>query len=102
MCASLKKKIFSDPAYQAMYEAFVEEGLEHSEAVKRVREFIEELKKPKKPFSVPSVWKIPPYSRGHKTDWNERHKDTVEELNKIRDEMKKMTKKWNESYESKV
>jgi len=36
-----QKKVFSEPDYQAMYEAYVEEGLEHEEAVKEVRELIE-------------------------------------------------------------
>lgn len=39
-----QKKVFSDPAYQAMYEAFIEEGLEHKQAVAQVRKFIETSK----------------------------------------------------------
>ena len=39
-----QRKVFSDPAYQAMYEAFIEEGLEHKAAVGAVRRFIESQK----------------------------------------------------------
>ena len=44
-----QEKVFSDPAYQAMYETYVEEGLKHEVAVKKVREFIEGLASPKHP-----------------------------------------------------
>jgi len=46
--------VFSDPAYQAMYEAFIEEGVPHEQAVKAVREFIESLKR--KEIEV-DIWK---------------------------------------------
>lgn len=36
-----QKKVFSEPDYQAMYEAYLAEGLEHLEAVQAVREHIE-------------------------------------------------------------
>jgi len=35
------KRVFSDPTHQALYEAYVAEGLPHDEAVQEVRETLE-------------------------------------------------------------
>lgn len=37
-----QKKVFSDPAYQAMYEALIEEEVESKKAATTVRKFIEQ------------------------------------------------------------
>ena len=65
-----QKKVFSDPAYQAMYEAHVDEGRTHEEAVAAVREFIEAQKelevnpppRPRKPHEFDD-WRIGPIIR---------------------------------------
>jgi len=67
-----QKKVFSDPAYQAMYEAFCEEGLDPIEAVKAVREFIENQKRAE-------AWKNEPQST--LSPW----KDDYNEWNKMKD-----------------
>lgn len=62
-----QKKVFSDPAYQAMFEAFVEEGIPHEEAVKAVREFIENQKvRENRPLPPPQP---DPYD-GNKYRWD--------------------------------
>lgn len=55
-----QKRVFSDPAYQAMYEAFCEEGLEHKQAVKAVKQFIENEERKKR---------LPPWQPIVNEDW---------------------------------
>jgi hypothetical protein len=56
-----QKKVFSDTAYQTMYEAYIEEGLDSKEAAKKVREFIETTKT--------SPWSSGEAGDGDKADW---------------------------------
>jgi hypothetical protein len=67
--------VFSDPAYQAIYEAYMEEGLDSKEAAKKVRTFIETTVK------TPSPWKADPPWRDDKITWKKYEYDDI--INKL-------------------
>ena len=86
------KKVFSDPRYQALYEAYCEEGMSHEDAVKEVKETIERSLRPKPPISP---WKKPDKDEWHLDDyqWNEwysTHAETEKKMRELRDDLQKI------------
>jgi hypothetical protein len=71
------KRVFSDPTHQALYEAYVAEGLPHDEAVQEVRETLERavMQAAMKQIAEEREWKEKPiYDKKHwYTDWYDKY-----------------------------
>jgi hypothetical protein len=63
------KRVFSDPTHQALYEAYVAEGLPHDEAVREVRETLERaiMQAAMRQIAEEREWKEPIYDK--KKQW---------------------------------